>query len=93
MICLYFFYFKKRFPFDPNNPFGYLIAVIIEYIILSYEFLMNACFLGLLTGTFWVVISVTKDIQCILHSINGKAKAKAKAKNAATKQLSGLKEL
>lgn len=76
MKCLYFFSRSNtRFPFDSNNPTGYLIAVLIEYVIVTYEYIMITCTLGLAIGAFWFIISVTKEIQHILHSINDKAQA------------------
>lgn len=61
---------SDRFPFDRNNPIGYLIAVVIEYIIIDYELLIVACTLGLGIGMYWFAISVAKEIKRILRSIN-----------------------
>lgn len=92
---------QKRFPFDSNTPFGYLLADIIEYIVLCYAYLIIACTLALGIGVFCFAISVTKDIQRILHLVNDTAKANTNQSNelklllaefndvhAATKQLS-----
>lgn len=65
-------YSKKRFPFDTNNPIGYLIAVILEYIIIDYECFIIACTLSFGIGACWFGASTTKEIQSILHSINDK---------------------
>lgn len=67
---------RKRIPFDWANPVGYLTAVIIEYIIGGYQYLLNSCTLGLGIGAFWFAVTATKEIRCILRSINVKAKAK-----------------
>lgn len=72
---LFFSRSNTRFPFDSNNPTGYLIAVLIEYVIVTYEYIMITCTLSLAIGAFWFIISVTKEIQHILHSINDKAQA------------------
>lgn len=61
-----------RFPFDPKSPIGYLLTGFIEYVILSYEYYMNASTLGLAIGAFWFAISATKETQRILHSIKEK---------------------
>lgn len=65
----------KRFPFNPNNPAGYSIAVTIQYIILFYEYFIDTCTVSLGIGAFYFAISATDDIQYILHSINDKAEA------------------
>lgn len=65
----------QRFPFDWNNPIGYLIAVTLEYIILAYEFFVVACLVGLGIGANLLGILVIKDIQSIVQSINSEAKA------------------
>lgn len=66
----------KRFPFAWNNPFGYLIAVTVEYTTCACEYFLGACTLALAIGTFWIAISMTKEIQQILLIINDEAKEK-----------------
>lgn len=70
------FSLEKRFPFDSNNPVGYLAAVSIEYVVLVYAYCMIACILGLGIGAFWFVIAVIKEIRRLLRLIRGKAKVK-----------------
>lgn len=65
----------ERFPFDPKNLTGYSIAVIIEYIILFYEYFIDTCTVSLGIGAFYFAISATDEVQYILHSINDRAKA------------------
>lgn len=72
---LVFFLLLKRFPFDWKHPIGYLSVSILEYIIMGYEFLLNASTLGLGIGTFWIAVSVTKELQRKLYSINDKAQS------------------
>lgn len=50
-----------------------MIAIILEYNILSYVFVIVACTLSLGIGVFWLVISMTKNIEQMLRSINAKA--------------------
>lgn len=66
----------KRFPFDYNNPIGYLFAVIVEYIIIGHEYFVIACTLGLGIGAFWFAVSATKEIRHTLNLINNEVKAK-----------------
>lgn len=49
---------------------GYSIAVIAEYIIVAYEYLIIACTLAFGSGAFWLAISATKEIKRIVHSVN-----------------------
>lgn len=74
-------YSNKRFPFDVNNPIGYLIAVFLEYTTLAYFFFINACTLGLVNGAYWFATSTTEEIQYILHLINKKASTNEKQSN------------
>lgn len=65
---------EKRFPFDSNNPIGYLIAVILEYIIFGYTYIIAACTVALGIGLCLIANAVIKEIQDFLHSINRKAR-------------------
>lgn len=67
-----FHFHFKRFPFDFYNPIGYLIAFILEYIFLGYEYFVIACTLAVGIGESWFIISATKEIQRNLRSINKK---------------------
>lgn len=71
----------QRFPFDINNPLGYLIAVVFEYITIGNEFFVIACTLNLAIGAFWFAISLTKQFQHILYLINEKAHANENQSN------------
>ena len=64
-----------RFPFDTKNPIGYLIAVILEYIIFVYAYFIIACTLSLAMGAFWFAISGTEEFQRFSTIINAKAQA------------------
>lgn len=72
-MLLFMFTDIQRFPFDSNNPIGYLVAVLVEYIIYGYEYLILSCTLGLAIGGFWLSIQTTKEIQRLLRLINDKA--------------------
>lgn len=45
---------------------------------LCYSYFLIACTLALGIGAFWFIVSTTKEIKHILHSINDTAKAKKK---------------
>lgn len=49
---------------------GYSIVVILEYMIIGYEFFIVACTAALGIGAFWFAISATKEIKRFLRLIN-----------------------
>lgn len=55
---------------------GYSIAIILEYIILAYEYLLDACTLALGCGAFLFAISISKEIKRILRSISQQTQTK-----------------
>lgn len=65
----------KRFPFDSNNPIGYLMAVILEYIIFGYEYFVVAVLASFGIGSYYIAISIIKEHQRILNRINDEAHA------------------
>lgn len=71
----------QRFSIDPKNPIGYLITVILQYIIWGYEHFIIACTLSLGIGAFWLTVSITRELQNILHTINNEAQANQKPTN------------
>lgn len=62
--------FFGRFPFDPNNPIGYFMAFIMEYIIFGYEYFVVACAISLGIGIYWFITSSTKRTRHIVHKMN-----------------------
>lgn len=48
------------------------MASIIAYIVIGYDFLVNASTLGLGMGAFWFAVSVTKEIRRRLHLVSCK---------------------
>lgn len=72
---------RKRFPFDSNNPIGYAIAIILEYIAYWYSFSVIACGLALGIGAYWLAISATKELQRVLHVINDQAQVNERQSN------------
>lgn len=67
-----------RFPFDSKNLSGYIIAVILQYIILAYELFVVACTISIVNGALWFTISTTIDLKFILKSINRNGKSYAR---------------
>lgn len=65
-----------------KNPHGYLIACIVEYFILSFDYFVIACLVSLSCGAFWFAISATKEFQRIAPMINAKGKAKRNAQQS-----------
>lgn len=64
--------FFSRFPFNWKNPFGYIFAVIFEYIISTYAYVVvfGAVFFGI-GYCLLVVLIITKNIKNDLKFING----------------------
>lgn len=59
-----------RCPFDWRNPFGYVIAFFIQYMFnfyVSYVAVSLSCFM---IGTYWMLVSVAKDLKYMLFAIN-----------------------
>lgn len=73
--CRFFIFAPKRFLFDTNNPIGYLTAVTLEYILIGYTYFIVACTLALGMGLSSFAVSITKEIQRILHAINKKVQS------------------
>lgn len=72
----------ERFPFEPNNPIGYSIAVAVEYIILVYSYYVIAGTLSAGIGCYWFAISLSKEFQRFLQgAINKKTKSKRNQSN------------
>lgn len=69
-------YFKKmfelfsRFPFDWRNPYGYLAAVLIQYVGTFYLFVFATGTLPLAFGGYMLARTVAKDMMMCLNSIN-----------------------
>lgn len=63
----------KRFPFDYDDPIGYFIAVVIEYIIIGYELLVVACLSSTGIGAFCIAFTATKEIRRALNLFNDEA--------------------
>lgn len=71
----------NRIPFEWKNPIGYLFAIFFEYILFGFAYYLIACSFTLVIGAHWFAISVTKEIQGILHSIKDKTRAKSNQSN------------
>lgn len=66
----------NRFPFPWKNPYGFFIAVAIQYIMLTGVLMMASCVLTLSTGFFSLVLTMAKVIKQSLRSINRNSKKK-----------------
>lgn len=65
-----FYYVILRIPFESKNPFGFLIAVTLQYIIVGYELSVIACMLSLGIGAFMFAIASTEEINRSLNDFN-----------------------
>lgn len=68
----------ERFPFDTDNPTGYLIAFSIQYILVLNTILNVMCTLTFTVSFFGILNALVKDIKGDLQSIDASAKIKTK---------------
>lgn len=67
----------KRFPIDLKNPFGYLIAFVLQYAAFWYVHCNIACMISIGFGSFLLLMTLIKDIKDDLHHITKSVKVKA----------------
>lgn len=65
----------SRFPFDVKSPFGYTIAVAIQFILSFNLDLTVACISIILIPQFLILISTVTDMVCGLGMLNTSARA------------------
>lgn len=80
----------QRFPFDMNNPIGYLIAFALQYMLFACMFLNISCFASLGIGAYMFAIAGCKDSRGDICQMNARKVSKIAAKYQAKimKQLS-----
>lgn len=61
---------RCRFPFGWKNPFGYLIALTLQYITLMYVFQFIALLVSLGVGVFLLTITMIKDLKRTVRALN-----------------------
>lgn len=76
-----------RLPFDWKNPFGFIIAIVLESIGIWFGVSFTACLVTFGIGSYLFEITFTKIIKRSLRNINHSAKKK-KSKIELMKQLS-----
>lgn len=59
-----------RFPFDTENPFGYLAACSLQYIHLAFESFFVSNLISLAIGAYLYAMTAIDDLKGILRSIN-----------------------
>lgn len=66
-----------RFPFNWKHPFGYVIAVILQFIVTFAVLIANFCFGIFGIGSFYMLNSLAEYIKCDLDSLNRSVRDKA----------------
>lgn len=56
-----------RFPFDTNNPTGYILAFMLQYIMAFYLIFSTATMINLGIGTYLLATSLSNDLLADLH--------------------------
>lgn len=72
----------KRFPFDWKSRRGYLVSIILEFMIWTYEHIVLSCTLSLAVGGYWLTISTTEEFQRIVSKLNDEAQKSVYESNA-----------
>lgn len=63
-------FITSRYPFDWSNPFGYLVAISLQYVIVTALFLLGAGLLLTGMSSFLFIVAAIKDVKINLNSIN-----------------------
>lgn len=99
-MCDFFLLFEiKRVPFHWKTPIGYLIAVVLQLLILAYPARFVSWMLSLAMGGYLFAMSLVNDIKEMIDSINENIKTKTTRRPALVKQITetvrftGLKRL
>lgn len=71
-----YFHSFLRFPSFWNDPVGYLIAVVLQLVMIAYPMCYMGSFLSLAFAAFMLAISVAKELKGIAKSINKRLKNK-----------------
>lgn len=66
----------KWFPFDTKNPIGFTAASIIEYLMCLNLVFFVMCIMIVATGPSLILICITEDMKCSLHSLDRCARMK-----------------
>lgn len=70
--------FPCWFPFNWKNPFGYLVACALQYILIRYLFIFVVFCVYFEIGFYFLLVSIADDIKRCIKSLNQNAKSKRK---------------
>ena len=71
----------QRLPFDWRNPFGFLVAIAIQYVMLSYTLIVAAVMMTLAIGAYLFGMAASKCIKGSLFNISRNIKARRSRKH------------
>lgn len=77
-----YFIFVCRFPFNAKNPFGFLIALALQYIMFSYAAKIAAGVLALAIGLYLYTIAMSKCVKQNLIAMSQSFRSKSQSKTA-----------
>lgn len=66
----------ERFPFDWKTPLGYLVAIALEYVVVSYVLLIAACLIIFGISAYLYIIALSKCIKGSLFAIGRRTQNK-----------------
>lgn len=67
---LFLFVMRSSVPFDWQNPIGYLVAFVMQYISMFCVSHAAGCHTAFISASCWIFISMAKDIKQELKGIN-----------------------
>lgn len=73
-------YFYRRLPFNWNGPIGYLVAITIQWMSLTFVCFSIMVVVSVGIAGYLFSVAVIKDIKCILQAIDENSKTKARSK-------------
>lgn len=88
-----FVLWHNSFPFDTNNPIGYVVACSLECLLLWCSMHFTLAMISFAFGSFLSALTMIKDIKRSLHSINKRAKSKQCDQLKVTKELADTMDL
>lgn len=60
----------SRAPFNWRTPSGYLIVFTIQTITIVFMVHMSSCFMSLLIGSCWIVMTFSDELKSELNALN-----------------------
>lgn len=83
----------NRFPFDWQNPFGFLVAIALQYALTTYTFMIASPIIAMAIASHLYAIALSKVIKGSIFFINRSAQAKKTDQSICLEQIVEFLEL